>query len=121
MIAHQYYSCMCLCNLIRNVKKNRPFPGSSKGQVSASVFEDHRLRRTIDYTAYMGLETRSRAPQSRIVTPLKHSPEYLATCRIKDPRCSSGVIASMAKIKSDGHLSTKSGNNFLFLPELYIE
>ena len=82
MIAHQYYSHMCLYNLIRNMKKNRPFPGSSKGQVSASVFEDHRLRRTIDYTAYTGLE-------------MKHSPEYLATCRIKDPRCSSGVIASV--------------------------
>ena len=46
MIVHQYYSHMHLCNLIRNAKKNRPFPGSSKGQVSASVFEDHRLRRT---------------------------------------------------------------------------
>ena len=40
MIAHQYYSHMRLCNLIRNAKKNRPFPGSNKGQVSASVFED---------------------------------------------------------------------------------
>ena len=86
---------MCLCNLIRNVKKNRPFPGSSKGQVSALVFEDHRLRRTIDYKAYTGLETGLHAPQSRIVTPLKHSPEYLATGRIKDPRCSSGMIASV--------------------------
>ena len=37
---------MRLCNLIRNAKKNQPFPGSSKGQVSASVFEDHTLRRT---------------------------------------------------------------------------
>ena len=37
---------MCLCNLIRNAKKNQPFPGSSKGQVSASVFEDYRLRQT---------------------------------------------------------------------------
>ena len=46
MIAHQYYSRMRLCNLIRNAKKNRPFPGSSKHQVSVSVFEDHRLRRT---------------------------------------------------------------------------
>ena len=46
MIAHQYYSHMHLCRLIRNAKKNRPFPGSNKGQVSASVFEDHRLRRT---------------------------------------------------------------------------
>ena len=45
MIAHQYYSRMRLCNLIRNAKKNRPFPDSNKGQVSASVFEDHRLRR----------------------------------------------------------------------------
>ena len=35
-----------LFNLISNAKKNRPFPGSSKGQVSASVFEDHKLRRT---------------------------------------------------------------------------
>ena len=35
-----------ICNLFRNAKKNRPFPGSNKGQVSASVFEDHRLRRT---------------------------------------------------------------------------
>ena len=46
MIVHQYYSCMHLCNLIRNAKKNQPFPGSSKGQVSTSVFEEHRLRRT---------------------------------------------------------------------------
>ena len=46
MIVHQYYSCMGLCNLIRNTKKNRPFPSSNKGQVSVSVFEDHRLRRT---------------------------------------------------------------------------
>ena len=46
MIVHQYYSRMRLHNLIRNTKKNRPFPGSSKGQVSASVFENHRLRRT---------------------------------------------------------------------------
>ena len=46
MIVHQCYSRMRLCNLIRNTKKNRPFPGSSEGQVSASVFEDHRLRRT---------------------------------------------------------------------------
>ena len=46
MIAHQYCFRMRLCNLIRNAKKNRPFPGSSEGQVSASVFEDHRLRRT---------------------------------------------------------------------------
>ena len=46
MIAHQCYSHMRLCNRIRNAKKNRPFPVSSKGQISASVFEDHRLRRT---------------------------------------------------------------------------
>ena len=46
MFAYQYYSHMRLCNLIGNTKKNQPFPGSSKGQVSASVFEDHRLRRT---------------------------------------------------------------------------
>ena len=46
MIAHQYYSRMRLCNLIRNAKKNQPFPDSSKGQVSVLVFEDHRLRRT---------------------------------------------------------------------------
>ena len=46
IIAHQYYSRMRLCNLIRNAKKNQPSPGSSKGQDSASVFEDHRLRRT---------------------------------------------------------------------------
>ena len=37
---------MHLCNPIRNVKKNRPFPGSSEGSVSMSIFEDHRLRRT---------------------------------------------------------------------------
>ena len=43
---HQYYSHMHLCNLIRNAKKNQPFPGSSKVQVSVSVFEDHRLRQT---------------------------------------------------------------------------
>ena len=28
------------------MKKNRPFPSSNKGQVSVSVFEDPRLRRT---------------------------------------------------------------------------
>ena len=41
---------MCLRNLIRNAKKNRPFPGSSKGQVSVSAFEDHRLRQTLRQT-----------------------------------------------------------------------
>ena len=35
---------MHLCNLIRNAKKNRPF--RFRGQISASVSEDHRLRRT---------------------------------------------------------------------------
>ena len=45
MIAHQCYSHMRLCNLIRNAKKNQPFPGSSKDQVSVSVFEVHRLKR----------------------------------------------------------------------------
>ena len=28
------------------MKKNRSFPCSSKGQISASVIEDHRLRQT---------------------------------------------------------------------------
>ena len=35
--------------IIGNVNKNRPFPGSSKVQVSASILEDHRLERT-DFT-----------------------------------------------------------------------
>ena len=46
IIAHQYYSCTLVCNLIRNAKKNRPFPSSNSGQISASVYEDHRLERT---------------------------------------------------------------------------
>ena len=46
MNAHQYYSHIHLCSLIRNAKKSRPFPGSNKGQVSASAFEDHGFRRT---------------------------------------------------------------------------
>ena len=50
MIVHQYYSRMHLCNLIRNAKKIRPFPGSSKGQVFASIFEDYRLLRRTDLT-----------------------------------------------------------------------
>ena len=49
MIAHQHYSRTLVCNLFRNAKKNRPFPSSNRGQVSASVFEDHRLERT-DFT-----------------------------------------------------------------------
>ena len=46
MIAHKYSSHTHLCNSIRNAKKSQPFPGSSKGQVSVSVFEDHRVRQT---------------------------------------------------------------------------
>ena len=36
----------CAPILFPYTKKNRPFPGSSKDQVSVSVCEDHRLRRT---------------------------------------------------------------------------
>ena len=38
-----------VCNLIGNANKNRPFLGTSKVQVSASILEDHRLER-IDFT-----------------------------------------------------------------------
>ena len=36
--------------LNQRCEENRPFPGSSKGQVSASVFEDHRLLKRANLT-----------------------------------------------------------------------
>ena len=61
---------MRLCNLIRNVKKNRPFPGSSEGSVSTSLFEDHRLRRT-DLTIVRNSPSTEAGPDVELFRKLK--------------------------------------------------
>ena len=46
MIAHGHNSRIFLCGLVRNMNERQPFPHENKVQISASTFEDQRLKRT---------------------------------------------------------------------------
>ena len=72
MIAHQYYSHMCLCNLIRNAKKNRPFQVQAKVKFLHQFFEDHRLGRT-DLTVIHDSPLTGTGPD---VTPFRKFEDY---------------------------------------------
>ena len=103
IIAHQNYYCTLVCNLIRNAKKNRPFPSSNSGQVSASVYEDHRLERT-DLTIVHDSPS------------IRAGPETALFRKLKDCELSDEVLCSMVAIsESHGSSSASFYVRFLFV------